>query len=111
GRPFTVGAGEHASVEMGIVPGGIISGRVTDQNGQPMVYSNIDIMKVVYDVTGHVAPVTAISVTANDLGEFRAFWLPPGQYIVKAGTSRLNYFTNQGTINPMNTDTSIPSTL
>jgi len=97
---------------MGIVPGGIIAGRVTGQSGQPMVYSKVEILTATYDSTGQITPTIALTVTTNDLGDYRAFWLAPGQYIVRAGSSQLNTFgASQGTFNPAGTDTSLPTPL
>lgn len=112
GKPVTVVAGDGNNFRMGIVPGGILTGKVTNVNGQPMVYSNVDILKATYDATGQITPIVALTVTTNDLGDYRAFWLAPGQYIVRAGSSQLNnYGFNQGTVNPAGTDTTIPTPL
>jgi hypothetical protein len=105
GNPVTVVTGERNNIRIGIVPGGILTGRVTNQNGQPMVYTTIEILKPTYDATGQITPTVALTVTTNDLGEYRAFWLAPGPYIVRAGYSQLNSFTSQGTMNPLGTDT------
>jgi hypothetical protein len=112
GGSITVAAGQQTDLRMGIEPGGILAGKVTNSNGQPMVYSNVEILKATYDATGQINPVVALSVTTNDLGEYRAFWLSSGQYIVRAGNSQLNNFGfNQGTVNPVGTDTTIPTPL
>jgi hypothetical protein len=95
---------------MGMSPGGIISGRITDQNGEPVVYSPVQILKVAYSAEGWLAPASLLSVTTNDLGEYRAFWLPPGQYLVNAGPAQLSTFGNHGMTNPANSDTSGPTT-
>jgi hypothetical protein len=105
GSPVTVVAGNSNNFRMRIAPGGILAGRVTNQNGQPMVYSNIEILKTTFDATGQINAVVALSVFTNDLGEYRAFWLAPGQYIVRAGRSQLNSYSYQGTTNPVGTDT------
>jgi Carboxypeptidase regulatory-like domain len=105
GRPVTVATGNSNNLLMGIARGGILAGRVTNQNGQPMVYSNIEILKTTFDATGQINAVVALSVFTNDLGEYRAFWLAPGQYIVRAGRSQLNSYSYQGTTNPVGTDT------
>jgi len=112
GVPVIAVAGDRNNLRMGIAPGAILAGRVTNQNGQPMVYSNVEILKATYDSTGQITPTVALTVTTNDLGDYRAFWLAPGQYIVRAGSSQLNNFGfNQGTLNPAGTDTTIPSPL
>jgi hypothetical protein len=109
GRPLTLARGEETRVTMGIIPGGVISGTVTDQDGQPMVYASVTVMKVAYDAEGQMTTTTALEAKTNDLGEYRAFWLPPGQYVVNGGRSRLNTFGNQGMVNPRGSDMSIPS--
>jgi hypothetical protein len=111
GRPVTVSAGQQINLQMQIVPGGVISGRVTDQNGQPVVYSQAQILKIAYDANGEFSPALAMSVYTNDLGNYRAFWLPPGSYVVNAGSGKLSTFANHGTTNPSNSDNSIPSTM
>jgi hypothetical protein len=110
GRPVSVSPGEQISLQMQIIPGGIISGRVTDQNGQPVVYSPVQILKIAYDTKGEIAPALAMSLYTNDLGDYRAFWLPPGSYVVNASSARLSTFANHGITNPSNSDTSIPTT-
>jgi hypothetical protein len=112
GGSIRVAAGEQTDLRMGIVPGGILTGKITNPNGQPVVYSDVEILKATYDATGQINPIVALTVTTNDLGDYRAFWLAPGQYIVRAGSSQLNnYGFSQGTLNPAGTDTTIPSTL
>ena len=37
-----------------------------------------------YDDTGELAPRRFDAARTNDLGEYRLFWMPPGQYIVSA---------------------------
>jgi hypothetical protein len=110
GRPVIVAAGQQPNIRINAVPGGSISGRVTNENGQPMVYSQVDVLRATYGIDGRVTPIFMQSVTTNDLGEYRAFWLPPGQYLVRAGFSRLNCFCNYGMNSPMGSDTSTPST-
>lgn len=60
--------------------GGVISGRVTD-NGQPVGIAEVIAMKMT-DVNGQPVLVGVLSAKTNDLGEYRIFWLPPGQYHV-----------------------------
>jgi hypothetical protein len=111
GRPVAVSSGEQINLQMQIVPGGVVSGRVTDQNGQPVVYSPVQILKIAYDANGEISPALATSLYTNDLGNFRAFWLPPGSYVVNAASGTLSTFANHGTTNPSNSDNSIPATM
>jgi Carboxypeptidase regulatory-like domain len=111
GKNLIVTAGQQARVNVSITPGGVISGRITDESGKPMVYSGVQVMKLAYDAEGQLAPTVALTVLTNDLGEYRAFWLPPGQYLVNGGSSRLNLSGTQGIIDPRGSDTTIPTTM
>jgi hypothetical protein len=110
GRTIQVSQGERATVQIGIVPGGIISGRITDETGQPMVYSQVQIFRLAYSPEGELSPTVAQITLTNDRGEYRAFWLAPGQYLVSATRSRLNTFGNEGITDPIGLDRTIPTT-
>ncbi|HXT70606.1 MAG TPA: carboxypeptidase-like regulatory domain-containing protein [Vicinamibacterales bacterium] len=91
GRPpgirVVVADGAKASVEVPIVPGSVIAGRIIDENSQPMarlfprlleqrLVGNRQMlarMRLPYGI-GYFERQT------NDLGEFRLFGLPPGAY-------------------------------
>jgi hypothetical protein len=91
GRPpgirIVVAEGAKATVEVPIVPGSVIAGRIVDENGQPMprqfpwlleqrLVGNRQMlarMRLPYGI-GYFERQT------NDLGEFRLFGLPPGTY-------------------------------
>jgi protocatechuate 3,4-dioxygenase beta subunit len=110
GRTIQVSQGERATVQIGIVPGGIISGRITDETGQPMVYSRVRIFRLAYSPEGELSPTVAQETLTNDRGEYRAFWLSPGQYLVSGTRSQLNTFSSEGITDPMGLDRTIPST-
>jgi len=111
GKPLVVTTGVQPNILVQAVPGGSISGRVTNESGQPMVYSEIQILKATYGVEGKLIPAFIQSVTTNDLGDYRAFGLAPGQYLVRAGDSQLNSFVNLGMNNPLGSETSYPTTM
>jgi protocatechuate 3,4-dioxygenase beta subunit len=60
---------------------GSISGRVVDSNGEPAVNARVMALEAVYR---DGQPVFSIlqALRTNDSGEYRLFWLPPGQYFV-----------------------------
>jgi len=60
--------------------GGVISGRATD-NGQPVGIADVIAFKL-SDFSGLPVFLRVLSAKTNDLGEYRMFWLPPGQYVV-----------------------------
>jgi hypothetical protein len=70
------------NIRLAMAPGGVISGRVTD-NGQPIGLTDVSAVKLI-DNNGTPTPVTVLSAKTNDLGEYRIFGLPPGYYSVVA---------------------------
>jgi hypothetical protein len=83
---LTVNAGQRAeNIQLAMTLGGVISGRLTD-NGQPVGIADVVAVKLI-DSNGTPTPVTVLSGKTNDLGDYRIFWLPPGQYIVMASIS------------------------
>jgi len=65
---------------------GVISGRVLDQNGDPIPEAIVFASKATY-ANGQRSLNTVKRVLANDLGEYRLFGLLPGRYFVNASGS------------------------
>jgi len=84
---LTLAAGATlAQIDITIPRGGVISGRILDEFGDPMANANIRVEAVVF-VRGRrrLVPVPGIaSRQTNDLGRYRIFGLPPGRYVVGA---------------------------
>jgi hypothetical protein len=78
---LTLAPGQRLNnVVLTMAEGGVISGRATD-NGQPVGIADVIALKMT-DFNGQPALVGVLSAKTNDLGEYRIFWLPPGQYTV-----------------------------
>jgi hypothetical protein len=70
-------------VRISMTPSAAISGRVYDNKGEPAMNAQVHAWRISYaDGWRKMLPVT--SVITNDLGEYRVFGLPPGQYYVSA---------------------------
>ena len=83
---LTLTAGQRVeNIQLVMTQGGVISGRLTD-NGQPVGIADVYAVKLT-DINGTPTPVEVLSGKTNDLGDYRIFWLPPGQYIVMASIS------------------------
>ena len=71
---------------MTIARGGVITGVVRDMRGRPVPGVNVRVLKLGYNaVTGERtlgAPSTGSAAITDDRGEYRAFGLPPGGYLV-----------------------------
>ncbi len=66
-----------------LVPTGTLAGRVFDEDGEPVVRANVRALRYVYQDGEKI--LTPIQQTqTNDLGEYRLFWIDPGEYFVSA---------------------------
>jgi hypothetical protein len=82
--PITVNAGEEpATISVSLIRAAVIAGRVVDFAGQLLPRANIQALTVTYQ-NGAPALKPAATRTSNDLGQFRLFWLRPGEYVVQA---------------------------
>jgi hypothetical protein len=64
--------------------GGVITGRVTDEYGEPIAGVNVSAMRFRY-VSGARRLMASGGAGTDDLGAFRIFGLPPGEYFVSGG--------------------------
>jgi Carboxypeptidase regulatory-like domain len=70
-------------VSIPMVPASVISGRVSDPDGDPLRYVSIDALQYVYR-GGKKILDSVLSVRTDDRGGYRIFGLPPGRYYVRA---------------------------
>jgi protocatechuate 3,4-dioxygenase beta subunit len=86
GRPFgPYRTGDTATVRL--VKGGVITGAVTDPQGEPLVAMSVRAYRV-RDLDGRAAPTGfnfASEDKTDDRGVYRIYGLPPGAYVVVAG--------------------------
>lgn len=80
GTPIKLREGEELSLDFKLQPQGVITGRVVDQDGDPLPNVPVGVQKAA--VSGS-ARDTSTGQT-NDIGEFRIANLPPGKYYVVA---------------------------
>jgi len=74
-------------IQISMVRGGMISGQVRDPNGQLAPGLTVATYQVTYrDGRAGLSPV--ISKTTDDRGEYRIFWLTPGEYYVAVSPPR-----------------------
>ena len=87
GTQITIVSGMKTNVSLGIVQDGAISGRIIDWDGIPVVGVQVQALTFGQDARGRRILSVARSAQTNDLGEYRIFWIPPGQYFVSADTA------------------------
>ena len=86
--PVTVVAGQQVTVDLHLLRGGVISGRVLDPKGEPLTDAHVTALRRMpapRNPSGQnrllPAPMMGPQQT-NDLGEFRISGLAPGDYVV-----------------------------
>ena len=89
GTPIVVKDGEQITdVAMAIARGGVISGSVRDERGRPVPGVTVRVLRFAYNATTGertlVAPSSGSTNTTDDRGDYRAYGLPPGGYVVLA---------------------------
>ena len=80
GAPLTLNPGQHMSdISFRLVPHGVITGRVLDEDGEPVQHVQVSTMRYRF-VNGkrQLAPAGGGTGT-NNLGEYRIFGLAPGK--------------------------------
>ena len=72
------------NVDIALVRGGVITGRVTDSEGRPAIEEEISLHPVELSKGFYNLPMT---VHTDDRGIYRIYGLPPGKYRVGAGVN------------------------
>src|SRR5262249_23433055 len=84
GTAFTLNAGEERKdLPFRLIPAAVITGRVFDEDGEPVQSATIMASREVYH-EGRRTLATKGWAQTNDLGEFRLYGLAPGKYYVSA---------------------------
>jgi hypothetical protein len=82
-RQAEVEEGKTATVAIRLERTGAITGRLLDESGEPLARARVSAMRR-ERTAGRLIP-TGMGATTDDLGQFRLFDLPPGEYFVTAG--------------------------
>ena len=82
GTPIELADGQtFDKAVVGLVRGAVITGRVTDENGEPL--SRVQVNSVLFP-GGAARGIRTSTASTDDLGQFRIFGLVPGEYGVAA---------------------------
>jgi beta-lactamase regulating signal transducer with metallopeptidase domain len=83
----SVDAGKPANVSVPMLAGGTITGRVKNSAGKMLPNVNVTAFQITY-INGKIVPQPQSAQFTDDRGEYRMFWLPPGDYVVVADPPR-----------------------
>lgn len=88
GVAVTVGEGQALTqINFALAPGGVITGRVTDHQGRPVIAERLNLMTL--NAAGQPQPFNGgnrAGAETDDRGVYRIYGLPEGKYLVSAGT-------------------------
>ena len=87
-KETTLATGRTVEVTVRVERSGAIEGRIQDENGDGMLAAEVHAVRRITFGSHTTLAATGASATTNDLGEFRLFSLPPGEYYVLATYSR-----------------------
>jgi hypothetical protein len=85
GKPLEIADGEAVErADFSLPRGSVITGRVTDEFGEPVAEAMVQVMRYRYfEGQRRLVPVARPDQT-DDIGQYRVFGLPPGDYYVSA---------------------------
>ena len=84
GTPVELADGQQlAGVDLKLSRGGVVTGRVLDEDGEPLAKAMVTVLRQQY-VRGEKQLTPSGADQSDDRGQFRVFGLPPGDYYVSA---------------------------
>lgn len=84
GTLLTLVAGRAVKdITVRLTPHGVVAGRIQEEDGEPVTSASVQLLRLRYQNGKKQLQATA-TATTNDLGEYRAFGIPPGKYYVFA---------------------------
>lgn len=85
GKPIDILDGQLVEkVDFTLPRGAVITGRILDEFGEPITDVQVSAQRYQYMSNGRRLVSSGRSVATNDIGEFRLFALPPGDYYLSA---------------------------
>ena len=96
GVPLNLAPGQRLrDIVFRMVAGAVISGRILDDDLEPLARANVQVLRTVY-AGGERRLASVARATTNDLGEYRLWGLPPGTYVLGATYARGMVFGSSG---------------
>ena len=88
GVQVSVGEGDTVEgIKLRLIKGGVITGKVTDPDGKPVIRERIELQRVGPNREQMLSNITtAASRETDDRGIYRIYGLPPGNYLVSTGS-------------------------
>lgn len=90
GTPLRVSEGQRISVRVPMFRGGVISGSITGEDGEPLMRVFVRAARFQY-MNGIRRLSNANGVSTDDRGQYRIFGLTPGDYVVSVAPQGVDY--------------------
>ena len=88
GTPIHLAEGQSLkSVVIRLIPTGSVSGRILDDNKQPVAGVPVRLMRFSYNEQGQKMLRPSGSARTDDRGEYRLYFVTPGRYYLNAGVA------------------------
>src|SRR3954470_19541423 len=85
GRPIELGDGQAMEkADITLPRGSVLAGRVIDESGEAVAEAEVQAMRMQFQNGKRRLVASGRTGTTNDLGQFRIYGLPPGEYYVTA---------------------------
>jgi carboxypeptidase family protein len=98
GKAINLNEGETVEgIDIALTRGGVITGRIADAEGQPLVQEDVHLTAL--NERGQKTPIYlpySSLYSTDDRGIYRLFGVPPGRYIVSAGTDTTQDYARMG---------------
>jgi uncharacterized surface anchored protein len=85
-QKITVGSGQALSIGVELNAAPTVAGQVSDSHGEPVANVIVEALRRTYDVRGNPRLALAASAMTDDRGQYRVFWLDPGEYFLYAAS-------------------------
>ena len=103
GNPIALGDGETlANIDIALPRGSVITGRITDEFGEPIAMAQVQAQRYQYGPGGQRRLTFGGGgpfVLTDDLGQFRLYGLMPGEYVVSAVVRQMGLALGPGSAN------------
>jgi hypothetical protein len=81
---ITAGSAPAAIPNVSMVKGGTIIGKVVDPQGSPLPFIRVEALRPGASALNSGVVPTAANRMTDDRGEYRMFFVPPGEYVIRA---------------------------
>jgi len=93
GRPIELADAQvMEKADVALPRGSAVSGRIVDEFGEPVSDASVTAMRLQYGSGKRRFTPSGRASTTNDLGQFRVFGLPPGEYYLSATVRTFDTF-------------------